>query len=226
MGCYRKNQAPWTEDEFEFVKENYGKILVVEIANQLPGRTPTAVEKVAKRLGLKIRDFITKPCHEFMPTKFFSSLLLRAKKKHGQAEIDFDEDYLLEMYDKQGRKCALTGWNILFSREDGKTTASVDRIDSTKGYSKSNIQLIHKNINRMKNHFTDEYFYRVCEAVTQNRRDLQAKKIVYEMDDWNDTERIIVLSARGESGFEDVPENCYEYITSTQQLNGVPLQYP
>ena len=44
-------------------------------------------------------------------------------------------------------------------------TASVDRIDSTKGYLKGNVQWVHKSINQMKSNRTDEEFIALCKAV-------------------------------------------------------------
>ena len=48
--------------------------------------------------------------------------------------------------------------------ELGKT-ASLDRTDSLKGYSIDNVQWVHKDINRMKNDFSDEYFRFLCQKV-------------------------------------------------------------
>ena len=42
---------------------------------------------------------------------------------------------------------------------------SVDRIDSSKGYIIDNIRWIHKDINVMKNSFSDEYFTYLCKLI-------------------------------------------------------------
>ena len=66
------------------------------------------------------------------------------------------------VFEKQHRCCALTGttlqWNV---------DASVDRIDSSKGYTVDNIQIVHKEINMMKRDYTQEQFVRWCVAVSQ-----------------------------------------------------------
>lgn len=70
---------------------------------------------------------------------------------------------------KQNRKCALTGIKLFFPEKwDTTGTASLDRIDSSKGYTKNNIQWVHKDINRMKNSFNQDYFIEMCKNVAYN----------------------------------------------------------
>jgi len=47
-------------------------------------------------------------------------------------------------------------------------TASLDRIDSSKGYVKGNLQWVHKDINMMKNHYNQKYFIEICKKVATN----------------------------------------------------------
>lgn len=58
--------------------------------------------------------------------------------------------------------CALSGLPI----ELGKT-ASLDRIDSAVCYRKDNIQWVHKDVNRMKNKYDQNYFIQVCKRITE-----------------------------------------------------------
>lgn len=57
-----------------------------------------------------------------------------------------------------------------FLKENGYT-ASIDRIDSSKGYIKGNIQIVHKTLNKMKLNMRDEEFIAICEEVYLNRVD-------------------------------------------------------
>lgn len=62
--------------------------------------------------------------------------------------------------------CALT--NVELCLDYKKTTASLDRIDSSKGYLLDNIQWIHKDVNMMKNKYSQDYFISICKAVCNN----------------------------------------------------------
>ena len=62
--------------------------------------------------------------------------------------------------------CALTGWPISIS----ENTASLDRIDSNKDYEAGNVQWIHKDVNLMKNHFSESRFVDVCRAVSRFKK--------------------------------------------------------
>lgn len=77
-----------------------------------------------------------------------------------------------ELYEKQDKKCALSGLEIVFdlSREKGyNQTASIDRIDSTKGYTLDNIQIIHKDINRMKSDLDQNQFFDYIKLIYNKR---------------------------------------------------------
>ena len=44
-------------------------------------------------------------------------------------------------------------------------TASLDRIDSSKGYIKGNVQWVHKEFNKMKLDLLDKEFIDICKLV-------------------------------------------------------------
>jgi hypothetical protein len=72
-----------------------------------------------------------------------------------------------DLFLEQRRNCALSGVTLTFPKKgkDKSYTASLDRIDSSKGYVLGNVQWIHKDINIMKNKFDNEYFINVCREV-------------------------------------------------------------
>lgn len=76
--------------------------------------------------------------------------------------LEVTNKFLWELFLKQNRKCALSGLPIQFTLNKCEKTASLDRIDSSKGYTEDNIQWIHKDINLMKNNFDEIHFIKMC----------------------------------------------------------------
>lgn len=68
-------------------------------------------------------------------------------------------------FQKQKGRCALTGWNITFSPHLTEQTASLDRIDSTKGYTVDNIQWVHKDVNLLKWDLPEHELIAWCQKV-------------------------------------------------------------
>jgi hypothetical protein len=60
-------------------------------------------------------------------------------------------------------KCVLTGWEISMTYDN--CTASLDRIDSSKGYEIDNIQWVHTMVNMCKNKYSQDKFVEMCKAV-------------------------------------------------------------
>lgn len=72
-----------------------------------------------------------------------------------------------KLFEKQNRKCALTGEELTFSKKNNEYdgTASLDRIDSSKGYTLDNVQWVHKKINMMKWDLKQDEFISWCKKV-------------------------------------------------------------
>lgn len=71
------------------------------------------------------------------------------------------------LYLKQDKKCALSGLPIII-RNGSYGDASIDRIDSGRGYELDNIQWVHKDINFMKRTYSQKYFIELCKKVSNN----------------------------------------------------------
>lgn len=81
-----------------------------------------------------------------------------------------------ELFLKQNGKCAMTGIDLSFAKlnkdwSTGKQTASLDRIDSSKGYEIDNIWWVHKRINMMKKEMSVEEFQNWCILVANHKKD-------------------------------------------------------
>jgi hypothetical protein len=74
-----------------------------------------------------------------------------------------------ELMDIQDGLCALSGQPIRFplSSKFSTVTASIDRIDNSKGYTKDNIQLVHKKINMLRGKLGVEEFVDLCKMVAE-----------------------------------------------------------
>jgi hypothetical protein len=100
-----------------------------------------------------------------IPYGWFSKYFERKKgnKKQRTGDITIQDAHALWIF--QDKKCALSGVLIGFY-DDGKGhTCSIDRIDSLKEYTLDNIQLVHKDINIMKNKFDNQYFIKMCKLI-------------------------------------------------------------
>lgn len=114
-----------------------------------------------------------KGCGE-ISADFLSTYRRNAKDK----EFHIDLKYIWALFLKQNRKCAISGVELSFDYQGDRTswktkatnkiTASLDRIDSSKGYIKDNVQWVHKRINIMKNDLRDEEFVRWCKIIAAN----------------------------------------------------------
>jgi hypothetical protein len=105
-----------------------------------------------------------------IPKCYWSNVLRGAKTRNLELNVTIED--IWDLFLKQNRKCALTNLEIGFGsrHKTGKSdsTASLDRIDSTKGYTIDNIQWVHKDVNRMKQHFDEKYFIGLCNKVSNN----------------------------------------------------------
>lgn len=93
-----------------------------------------------------------------------------ARLKYRNKPTDLTMENLYDKWVEQEGKCALSGIKLSLVFRDTKwteSTASIDRIDSTIGYFPTNIQWVHKTINRMKGNLSDEEFIYWCDLVTK-----------------------------------------------------------
>lgn len=103
---------------------------------------------------------------EELSGKYFCILKSNAGKRGYVFDVEIE--YLWDLFEIQNKKCALTGWEIDFSPKN--QTASLDRIDNTKGYTKGNLQWLHKDVNKAKNVHDEKYFIEMCEAIARNQQ--------------------------------------------------------
>jgi len=92
--------------------------------------------------------------------------VLGAKHRAIRKKLDFDIDdnFIIELLEKQNFRCRYSG-ELLDIKKMGsddnfinKNSLSIDRIDSTKGYTKDNIVLVTSFVNSIKSDFSENNF--------------------------------------------------------------------
>ena len=107
-----------------------------------------------------------KGCGEISGNWWYNHVLRERKQNERvRVPVTITIEYAWELFLKQERKCSLTGMDIVIAN-DG--TASIDRIDSSKGYEEGNIQWVHKDINFMKRTYSQQYFIDMCRRVADH----------------------------------------------------------
>lgn len=96
---------------------------------------------------------------------YYSSIKFNAKARGYQFDITIEE--IWNLFLKQNRKCKLSGLELDFSQNlsKKKQSASLDRIDSKVGYVLGNVQWVHKDVNFLKNKYSEEYLLKMCKMV-------------------------------------------------------------
>lgn len=92
--------------------------------------------------------------------------------KHRNLPVTITKEEAWQLFLEQERKCALSDLPLKFpSKEKARDgTASLDRIDSNKGYTSDNVQWIHKDINRMKMDMSENEFIRLCKLIISKNK--------------------------------------------------------
>lgn len=103
-------------------------------------------------------------------TSWFKGFKSSAADRGLDFEISIEDVW--EVFEEQDFKCALTGWDIGWAKSGHpqQSTASIDRIDSSLGYVLGNIQIVHKHVNMMKQHYDNDYFIETCKAVAEQHK--------------------------------------------------------
>jgi hypothetical protein len=125
--------------------------------------------------------------------KILNDCKSRVKKKAAKGrilEMDIDKDFIIDMYNKKKGKCKITGnemtFNAINEKDDddschiiNRNNISIDRIDSSKGYTKDNVRLICAIINSIRFNLGDDEFYEICNKVVNPSK----KNKVYDIYD-------------------------------------------
>lgn len=97
--------------------------------------------------------------------------MIKRNAKTRNLEFNITIQYCWNLFLQQNKKCAISNIELILLPifKISKCTASLDRIDSNKGYIEGNVQWVHKSINMMKSNMTDQEFINWCHIVSQNQ---------------------------------------------------------
>lgn len=87
-------------------------------------------------------------------------------RKFNQIDLDLDEDYLWDLLNSQGRKCAMTGLDFVVEKKH-PLCPSLDKIEPSKGYIKGNVQWLSWAVNRAKNDLDSYDFVMMCRRIVE-----------------------------------------------------------
>jgi hypothetical protein len=102
---------------------------------------------------------------------------IKKSARYRNIPFDIDKEILNDLLIQQDYKCAITGLAIdiadtSYEQNHGKSTASLDRIDNTKGYIKGNVWWLHKKINILKHILPLEELVYFARLIVENFKDL------------------------------------------------------
>jgi len=187
----------------KFIGKKFGKLLILSIIKQRRNRAFCLCE-CGKKKSIDLyavtfghtsscgcgmyqyqkgyRNYKSKGYGEILGRKW-SGIRHNAKLRGIDFNISIEDGW--NQFLKQNRKCVYTGEKLHFRRTSYDyeyDTASLDRIDSSKGYVKGNIQWIHKNINEIKWNLGESRFIELCKLIVnpiQNEEKCNSCNVVY-----------------------------------------------
>jgi ribosomal protein S14 len=128
------------------------------------------LSKECKKCANKLNPQSHKGWHRGIRVSWFNQFKSGAELRGLNWDLTLDD--VADLLQEQDYKCALTGWSIEFpeSGHPQAAPASLDRIDSKKAYTKENTQLLTRQVNMMKQQYSQEDFIKVCHAVAANHK--------------------------------------------------------
>jgi len=102
---------------------------------------------------------------------YVSNLVVKSRWRAKDKAMDFniDNEYIKNLIAKQNGRCAESGV-VLTYKTNCFNKASIDRINSDKGYTKRNVQIVTRQINMAKGELNTQEFRSMCSNVHKNSK--------------------------------------------------------
>lgn len=117
--------------------------------------------------------------HELIDGWFYGKI--RKRSKEDNIFFDLRIEDIWDKYIEQNKVCSLSGVSVEFGKN-----ASVDRITSKVGYTKCNIQIVDKVVNRLKWKLEDQDFITLCRDISlgQKEEGKYQKRTILNLISW------------------------------------------
>ena len=129
-------------------------------------------------------------CVGDLSASYYTSFKHNRKTKGIEFSDDLNMGHLWYLYEQQGGRCAISGipipLNPQWSQQNkGRPTkivqtASIDRIDNSKGYVPDNVQWVHKDINYMRGGLSIMEFIIFCRQVVKHNANVNISDIDFD----------------------------------------------
>lgn len=127
-----------------------------------------------KYLNSRINRLNNSKNNYYNKTKFFANLIrsTKARSVKNNFNFDLDKDFIEQLFIKQSGLCAVSKLKFVFEKDNNfkrrPFAPSLDRIDPSKGYIKSNIRFVCVIVNLALNEFGDKSFDLMCRSYVKN----------------------------------------------------------
>ena len=158
----------WNYENDSIIIQMYNNGLSAREIGDMFGFCHTAIFRHLQRLGIIRRKTSSKE-YNGVSLNTFNRIKSTAKKRN--LSFTITRSFINKLFIKQNKKCAISGINIILPKDflelsTGVGTASLDRIDSSEGYDKANVQWVHKTVNIMKQGLSDSKFIEWCKLIS------------------------------------------------------------
>ncbi len=171
------------ESTVEMIGKKFGHLLVLDVIRDSVSKSKNLMVRCRCDCGRErafdartLRTGHTNSCCKYSRWKgfgkisgdYWNRLKSSAIKRKIVFHISMEQAWQKAL--EQDMICPYTGLKLGFSRKREERTASLDRIDSSKGYVDGNIQWVDRRANYMKSDLTEKEFLEYIELIYKNRR--------------------------------------------------------
>ena len=179
---YTKNNIWLVHKDINIIK---GTLSLTELYYYCQHITHPIGYEINHQLSLELSRHFNYKGYKWINSSLLRQTIINARKQNLIFDLKIEDLWIL--FENQKGLCAISKLPIFFAKRDAKEpyirSASIDRIDSSKGYTLENVQWTHRIINRMKWDLIQSQFIEYCKIIYQNKNTaLQYLKEYYDID--------------------------------------------